>query len=532
MPDFNAAKSVYQYLLAENIHIDFDEFVFQAKTHPDYPAVLAYSDTLHFFGISNIALRLTNEQVSALPQQFMALMVDFDEQEMLAFVQRKDDKFQFVKNGKLLTFDMAQFEQNWKNVILLVEGKEETAPTKPVATKNKYWLLLLGLLLLLEGLFWAVGLTVLPTLFLLTICIGLYLSVLAIKAALGVTDANQSAFCKGLPQSDCNAVISKGKGLRFTNIQLSDVCIVFFTAQLTILFLFMAAGWLPAFYTLGFISLIAAVPVTIYSLYFQAAVAKTWCAICLSVIALLYVQLGLAWWAPRVAINYQLLPQALLYIAIFVLALAGWLLLKPWLLKYKTLQTSLKKATTFKKNYQLFRYLLQQNKQIDFATADTTIVLGNATAPLRITLVTNLFCGHCVGAHRIMVQLLHTYGEQLGIGIRFNYASAANETQQQLYQQLVILYQQQGATAFTDALSDWFEHKQEAQWLAKYGQVHELSNEIEMLLQHQSNWNLQHQLNFTPALFIGPYLFPTEYDREELLHFIPELIEDKTLTVS
>ncbi|PIF30110.1 hypothetical protein CLU81_0512 [Flavobacterium sp. 9] len=34
-----------QYLKKESVNIDQDEFVFQTQSHPDYPLLLAISDT-------------------------------------------------------------------------------------------------------------------------------------------------------------------------------------------------------------------------------------------------------------------------------------------------------------------------------------------------------------------------------------------------------------------------------------------------------------------------------------------------------
>jgi uncharacterized membrane protein len=531
MPDNNAAKSVHQYLLAEHIHIDFEEFKFQVNTHPDYPAVLAFSDALRFFGIHNMAARVDKNQMAELPQQFMALMVDFDEQEMLAFVQRKGSGFQFEKNGKLLQLTPAEFESNWKQVILLVEGEEQPQVIKPPVTNNQKALLLAGLLLLVVGLFWGKGLPIAAGLLLLTAVAGLYLSILAVKAELGNADAQQSLFCTALPKGDCNAVIGSAQGVLFKGIKITDVCIVFFTGQLLTLLYFIVAAWLPVLYGFMLITLVAALPLTFYSIYVQAAIAKKWCMICLAITALLYLQLATVAWLPYPGFEKGWMPQLLLYLAFFIITLAAWLLLKPFLRKYKELKQVHQKAIAFKRNYELFRYLLLQGQPVQLATADKQIMLGNPNASLRITLITNPFCGHCSQAHTIVEQLLHSYGNQLSIAIRFNYSSAGDDTQKTLHHQLAQLYQLKGPTVFMEALGQWFEHKDPIKWANRFATAPLQDEEaIVAFLLQQAQWNQAQQLNFTPAFLIGPYLYPTAYGRDELLHFIPELIDDETLT--
>jgi thiol-disulfide isomerase/thioredoxin len=530
MPDNNAAKSVHQYLLAENIQIDLEEFTFQAKTHPDYPSVLAYSDTLHFFGIGNKAVRLSHTELEALPQQFIALMVDFDEQEMLAFVQRKENSFQYSKNGKPLQLNHTQFAKEWKGVILLVEGQEAPPTPKKNVQRKNIALLVLGLLLLLMGLLGANGVHYMPIILLLITAAGLYLSVLAINAELGLNEGTQPLFCTSLPKGDCNTVIGSTKGTIFNLVKITDACMVFFTAQFLALLLFHTAGWITIFYAYTFIALVAALPITFYSIYVQVAVEKKWCTICLAITALLYLQLGIV--GPVVVSNFQWggLWELCVYTAFFAITLSSWLSIKALLSKHKTLKQAYKKAVTFKRNFKQFRYALLQSKWIDIKKTQQDIVLGNTDAPLQITLVTNPFCGYCAEAHKILIQLLKSYGDQLSIAIRFNYTGALNAEQKQLYLQLIALYEQKGPAVFMEALGEWFVHKDYAKWAARFANT-AIHNEVAIAqwLQQQTAWNHAQGLNFTPAFLMGPYLYPMAYEREDLLYFIPELIEDETI---
>ena len=65
---------LFQYLEKERINIDYDEFEFQMKSHPDYPSVIAITDTLHFFNIDNGVLRVSNAEIELLPNRFIAFL--------------------------------------------------------------------------------------------------------------------------------------------------------------------------------------------------------------------------------------------------------------------------------------------------------------------------------------------------------------------------------------------------------------------------------------------------------------------------
>ncbi|MEN9655742.1 MAG: hypothetical protein RL311_668, partial [Bacteroidota bacterium] len=65
--------TLFQYLEKEQITIDKSEFEFQMQSHPDYPSLLAISDTLNFFNINNGAIRLDFSDIELLPDRFVAL---------------------------------------------------------------------------------------------------------------------------------------------------------------------------------------------------------------------------------------------------------------------------------------------------------------------------------------------------------------------------------------------------------------------------------------------------------------------------
>lgn len=65
-------EAVFLYTQSQNISIDKQEFEFQIETHPDYPSLLAFSDTLNFFDIPNIAFNFTfllsNQKITWIPK--------------------------------------------------------------------------------------------------------------------------------------------------------------------------------------------------------------------------------------------------------------------------------------------------------------------------------------------------------------------------------------------------------------------------------------------------------------------------------
>lgn len=53
---------LFQYLQAEGISIDQNEFVFQLESHPDWGTILAVNDTLDFFNVNTAVFKVNNDR--------------------------------------------------------------------------------------------------------------------------------------------------------------------------------------------------------------------------------------------------------------------------------------------------------------------------------------------------------------------------------------------------------------------------------------------------------------------------------------
>ncbi len=60
--------------LLDYLNLDKKEFYFQFQSHPNFPSVLAFSDTLKFLGISNEAYEIEQEDTwNQLPKEFITV---------------------------------------------------------------------------------------------------------------------------------------------------------------------------------------------------------------------------------------------------------------------------------------------------------------------------------------------------------------------------------------------------------------------------------------------------------------------------
>lgn len=519
MTSTNNLKSIVTYLKNEDIEIDFDEFQFQVESHPDYPSLLSFSDALSFFNIKNLSTKIPFHQLELLPDSYIALLNND-----LAFVQNTQKGF--IKND--LPISNEKLKAEWKEIVLIIQKNEDI-----IKNKNKkigfeiYLLLALSIsafvtLLIVFNAFWLIYF------FLVISVIGLVVSIETFKQTLGIKSGISTMFCNSLPNNDCNSVINSSKWIFLKSVSLSDVCIIFFACQLISLFTMSLLGITSSFLILMKYGLWLTIPISFLSIYYQRQVEKKWCPLCLTVIAVLYVQLisvNLFYYCSQCNIS---LTGLLIFVSITLAAIAMWLFLKPLFLKNKELKETEIKNLKFRRNYDLFKLSLKaQTQLIDFDTTDA-IVLGNPKANFKIYIITSPFCGYCEEVHKILNRILLKFYEQVVVYLRFNSNPnySAKETDI-IYRNLIRIYQEEGQNNFINALNNWYVYKERDRevWKKQFARKVDII-ETDKILNNQWNWVVKNNLNFTPAIVVQKYLYPSIYNRNDLEFFIPDLAED------
>ena len=100
---------IFKYLTKNKISIDQIEFQFQYESHPDYPSLLALSDTLKFFKIDNGAFKISEDDLDQIPENFLAVIQKEGESEDFSNIQKVKEGFnvneQYFSKEDLFGFD-------------------------------------------------------------------------------------------------------------------------------------------------------------------------------------------------------------------------------------------------------------------------------------------------------------------------------------------------------------------------------------------------------------------------------------------
>lgn len=508
-------------------HIPKEELSFQIKSHPSYPSLHAITGVLSHFNIDNLALDVpvNEETLAQLPKSFIA-QIKTDHGEDFAVVTNDGLYYEVIFSDKKKTsYPIDEFLEKFTGIMVAIEKDENIVASKTNKSLLGTSLWLLTILLLVSV--WIVSKPdLLISLFLFVSFIGVYVSVSIVKQEQGLQTTLGEAFCSGESEKrDCDAVINSTGALLFGVFKLSDLSLIYFVG-LSLLTYIILVGNIAV--TLPYAFGLVAVLITLYSIYYQAFVVKKWCGLCLSIVGVLWLQ------AIIVSLDFSSLSMAnlslneiLIAAFSFLFVTTVWLFLKPNIEALKELNEEKIKYYKFKRNFNLFHTLLKKSEPIntDILNADE-IVFGKNENSLSITIITNPFCGHCKGVHTLVEEINKKYLETTNITVRFNVnAENYNSDTVRITSRLIELYHKEGPDASLKAMHAIYGGQEPNSWLEEWGKCYDPAT-YSKVLEKESAWCNENNINFTPEILINGRSFPKEYDRSDLVYFIEELHEE------
>ncbi|AZA47200.1 ABC transporter permease [Chryseobacterium carnipullorum] len=494
--------------LINYLKLDKQEFSFQFNSHPNYPSALAFSDTLNFMGVKNDAYELDKEYWDELPEEFIAIVDN-----SFSLVKKSGASYS-VYSEKAKTLNKEELHQKSTDFVLLFE-KSENAESK-VAFNFTPLLYVVFAIITVYSFFTQ---NLYEAFFNVLSLAGVYISMEIFNQKFGATSTVIGSICGDTSAkqvtNSCDKIIKQDK-TSILGLKFSDFSLIYF-AGLAILGLFLPA---TAYIVKGF-TLVSILAIG-YSLYIQAFVEKAFCRVCLLIISILIGQLILSiFFFQNTPLSIGML---LLTVVLWILVFSAVLYFSNILSQKESLQKSNAKNLRFKRNYELFKSQLLENEKIEFQDTET-FSLGNEDAKLRLSIVSNPYCGFCKDGHKIMEGLLEKYPDDISVQIRFNYSpERADEKYTKLLSAFKHIYDHKSQKEFLKSVEDWFETRDENKIVSLSGSSapEDLTSFVEMTKDNNSSG-----LNFTPIFILNGHQFPDKYDRDDIWFFVDELMEDE-----
>ncbi|MCO5936921.1 cysteine peptidase family C39 domain-containing protein [Mucilaginibacter sp. RB4R14] len=522
----NADSVLIDLIKLINPDITAEQVTDELNIHPDYPNLLALNDVLNNFGIESAAYRIDSEELPEVPLPFIAHTKIAGSEFLLVTGLNQFEVTVTDQTHKNYTLSLHSFTAIFNNVVLAVEGNGQPFAKASAGFKlsDNDTRLTLGLGLLI---FIAVAgiISIAPVftiwhiiLALLFKTAGVAVSVLLLIQSIDRNNPLVQTLCGGGGRTNCNAILTSKAANVFEGLSWSEVGFFYFTG--TWLALLFGGGNVALLQVLAILNIIS-LPYTIYSIYYQARVAKQWCIFCCMVQALLWLEfipfVGF-FKRPFQALSVTALAGLLICLA---LPVAIWLLFKPLFLKVQEAKSLKYQLHKFKYNSDLFNSLLKEQAKYAMPADDWSIVLGNVEAENIITMVSNPYCQPCAVTHKILDEWLNR-NKDIQLRLVFTANNKEEDIKTPVTRHLMALNELPDKSKVKNALRDWYEQKQKD--YKAWANVHPVTlNETKYYkLEKQEEWCKMAEIKATPTILVNGYRLPEVYRIQDIKYLLVE----------
>ena len=495
--------------------------------HPHYPSLKSVCDALTKWNVEHYPLNLELEEIKALEMPFIAHLKSGGGQFVFVEEIKNGQVVYFLSGNKRIEEGFEKFSEKLSGAVVVFEankdsGEKEYRQHRQNEILNKS-LLPLGIISLVAWavfvfvsnagivnyqsgyLFW--GLTA-------TKITGLTASVFLVLHELKVHTPLADKICGLSSKTDCDTVLSSNASKVFGWINWADAGLVYFTGT----FLYLAGtNESSSLWVLALISALA-LPYPVFSIYYQAVKTKKWCPFCLIVQGVLIAEFILL--LPVLLHATVSVAQVLQLAVSFLIPSANWFLFKAY---RNTLQKHNKVRYSylgFKRNPEIFRFLLKNNRREEIPITQDSLVLGNPDAPVTITAFLSLYCNPCELAYKKLKVLLDNCPD---VKINAIFSIYNDEESQKLIDYLYFLYKEKGSDITPGFLYKWYSTDKKLRkslYKKDLPDEYKLANEV-----GKTNKELfdKFKVTGTPTVYVQGYKFPTQFDYKDIEFYIDDI---------
>ncbi|WP_268225086.1 vitamin K epoxide reductase family protein [Sinomicrobium oceani] len=435
----------------ENLFILQEEqiSVNEIEKDPKYPRVESVVNFLNRSGIENLVVKLNENELKKVPFPCLAQIVETDNKNpkngqarfvvlnsfdndgcnyldpKIGWVQKEAGTFLNISTGVFVLVSKSE-DGVGNKANNLADGSSPDTNIFPV------WLVVTIFFILAIG--YALGgkADLLGKLAFLLNLGGIALSLLLIQEQYSLNNNTASKLCgilslKGKSSDSCSEVINS-KASKVFGIKFSDIGFLFFGFIVMIMLLNTTSfSGTEASLSLTRLLITAAIPFTIFSVFYQGIIIKKWCAFCIWVQMIIWANFILFFVFNFKGYELGFLTNGYSITIIF----AALLILIIWRLTGKnySLNNSLseteKKLFVYENDTVVFNGLLKDEKSVPFSTNEYDIILGNQDSKNTLLIYTNPLCPSCRIVHQYIDEILKREQQYFRIVIRFLVAEIA-----------------------------------------------------------------------------------------------------------
>nr|WP_321522018.1 vitamin K epoxide reductase family protein [uncultured Macellibacteroides sp.] len=510
-----------RYLKLSAIFVDNKELKVKLYSHEYYPSLVSLTDVLTDMGIQNMAVKTNINNLKEIEKPVL-LHLGGNVSRFIIVTRIADNKIEYYKSNskkeKKLTDDVLK---DWDGVLLYIAKPKIKNQLEEILEKikqNQFMLIFVALLALFIPFVIKNDIGILYYLLLAVKLIGLCFTFFLLRHDLDINSKFERHLCSLSKNISCDAVLNSSASKFLGLFKMSSISLVYFVFGIILLLGALVTGtYLNVINLLLFISLFS-IPYIIYSLSYQMFVIKKWCLLCLSVIFSLVLENLIS--AYLLYTGQLKLPSYIdVYIAFFVIII----LILAWSYLYSKIKQIIKAEEyeiqyfKLKKNYQIFRLILdnQPLKEIEFSSND--IILGDIKSRINITIAINVTCSPCLQVYTKLKQLLNEHPDRFSLNIRF--LSKHENVDKNLVELFLISLYYLDNNLFIQAFDKWNLEKDYSNLYSSFKMKGDSEKAHSELLRHRK-WGNKLKISNTPIIFINGKELPVIYTKEDLEYFL------------
>lgn len=522
----NATYCLTQLVEVLSIPVTKASIIHELRRHPHNPSLLAFSDVLNNWGVANAAYKIDREELSDVPTPFIAHLSDRGGQFVLVKHIANNQVTIATEDLPSLTVDLELFNKSWTGNLLVVAPDSTAGEQNYLVKRRKERIDTLRLPLLITCIFLLTILafhstqsllrTELPSLILFFVkSAGLIVSILLLIHSIDASNPLLRRICNTTKDNSCDEILASKAAQITPEISWSEVGFFYFSG--TWLLLLFGIGN-PTFLQVLAILNLFCLPYTIYSIYYQYKIAKTWCIMCCTIQALLWLEFAIIFSSYKYNLHLIKLIDLEKISLCFISPIILWTFIKPYLLKTQQLNQITEQLNSFRYNIDLFNKIITEQPKYRLLDETDTIIIGEQDADKTITMVTNPFCSPCSRMHQLLEELIAKRSD-IRLQVIFITDEDSSSPRNKVVSHLMTLNKQRKSVV-TQALQSWYNQRQKdyAEWSQRYP----IDNEVTsgQSIQKQRKWCGEVGVTATPTILINGYMLPVLFNVEDIKYFL------------
>lgn len=338
--------------------------------------------------------------------------------------------------------------------------------------------------------------------------VGIVISFFLLQKQLKINGRYSDKICSLFKETDCNNILESKVAKPFGVFSLSEVGFTFFTSNLILITFF------PQLFSWYSILSLLGLPFTIWSIWYQGVKIKQWCALCLIVQLLIWLNVVVILLSEGLHLQNINFISFLSFVCLYLIPFLVISLLMTKLSTHAKTEDIIQEMNSLKITSGVLESLLISQPYFESNDTDSRIFFGNMNTPIVLTILSNPHCVPCGQMHKKIENLLKVNSKHISVQYIFTSFNKELEISNKF---LIAAYlHSKDDVDRAMIFDDWFEfgYKDKESFFKKYSMDLE-SEEVEREFSAHKSWKRRTQIDATPTILVNGYKLPPNYKIED-----------------